>query len=34
MVENVNTDFTSRNCLFGTIKLTENADPNKYKYSG
>ena len=22
------------NCLFGSVKLTKNADPDKYKYSG
>ena len=22
------------NCLFGSIKLTKNADPDKYKYCG
>ena len=29
-----NTDFILRNCLFGSVKLTKNADPDKYKYSG
>ena len=28
-----NTDFTLGKCLFGSIKLTKNDDPNKYKYS-
>ena len=28
------TDFTLSNCLFGPLKLTKNADPDKYKYSG
>ena len=28
-----NFDFTLENCLFGAIKLTENADIDKYKYS-
>ena len=28
-----NTDFTLVKCLFGSVKLTKNADPNKYKYS-
>ena len=28
------TDFTWSNCLFGSVKLTNNADPDKYKYSG
>ena len=30
----LNTDFTLNNCLFGSVKLTNNADPDKYKYSG
>ena len=30
----MNTDFTLGNCLFGSVKLTKNADLNKYKYSG
>ena len=30
----MNTDFTLINCLFGFVKLTKNADPDKYKYSG
>ena len=25
---------TLKNCLFGTVTLTENADIDKYKYSG
>ena len=29
----LNTDFISGNCLFGAVKLTENADPDKYGYS-
>ena len=29
-----NTDFTLSNCLFGSVKLTKNADPGKYKYTG
>ena len=29
----LNTDFTLGKCLFGSVKLTKNADPNKYKYS-
>ena len=29
----LNTDFTLKNCLFGSLKLTKNADPDKYKYS-
>ena len=27
-------DFTLDNCVFGSVKLTKNADPDKYKYSG
>ena len=30
----LNTDFTLGNCLLGAVKLTKNADPNKYRYSG
>ena len=30
----LNTNFTINNCLFGSLKLTKNADPNEYKYSG
>ena len=29
----LNTDFTLKNCLFGAVKLTKNADPEKYSYS-
>ena len=32
--KDLNTDFTLGNCLFGTVKLTRNADPDKYKYRG
>ena len=31
---NLNTDFTLNNCLLGSVKLTKNADPGKYKCSG
>ena len=31
---NLNTDFTLNNCLFGSVKLTRNADLDKYKYDG
>ena len=34
MVKKLNTDFTLNNCLFGSVKLTKNADPSKYQYSG
>ena len=27
-------DFTLNNCLFGSVKLTKNANLGKYKYSG
>ena len=30
----LNTDFTLKNCLFGSLKLTKNADSDKYSYSG
>ena len=30
---NLDTNFTLSNCLFGSVKLTKNADPDKYKYS-
>ena len=30
----LNTDLTLGNCLFGSVKLTKNADLDKYKYSG
>ena len=33
-LRNLNTDFTLNNCLFGSVKLTKNADPDKYKYRG
>ena len=29
----VNTDFTLKNCLHGSVKISKNADPDKYKYS-
>ena len=31
---NYNDDFTLENCLFGAVKLTKNADVDKYKYFG
>ena len=31
---NLNTNFTLKNYLFGSVKVTKNADPGKYKYSG
>ena len=33
-LRNLNTDFTLANCLFGSVKLTKNADLDKYKYIG
>ena len=30
----LNTDFILRDCFFGYVKLTKNADPDKYDYSG
>ena len=30
----LNTGFTLGGCLFGGVKLTKNADPDKYSYSG
>ena len=31
---NYNPGFTLENCLFGAVKVTKNADVNKYKHSG
>ena len=33
-LRNLNTNFTLCNYLFGSVKLTKNADSGKYKYSG
>ena len=33
-LRNLNTYFTLGNCLFRSVKLTKNADLNKYKYTG
>ena len=30
----LNTIFTLGGCLFGAVKLTKNADPDKYVYNG
>ena len=30
-LRNLITDFTLKNCLFGSVKLTKNADPHRYK---
>ena len=32
--QDLNAKFTLEDCLFGAVKLTENATPNKYSYSG
>ena len=32
-LRNLNADFTLNNWLFGPVKLTNNADSDKYKYS-
>ena len=31
---NLNTDFVLNNCLFGSLMLPKNYDPQKYNYSG
>ena len=33
-LRNSNTDLTLINCLFGSVKITKNADLDKYKYTG
>ena len=33
-LKNLNTEFTLNNCLFGSVKLTKNTNPVKYKNSG
>ena len=32
--QDLNTDFTLKDTLFGSVKLNKNADPHKYEYSG
>ena len=32
--QDLNAKFSLKVCLFGAVKLTKNADPNKYSYSG
>ena len=32
-LRNLNTDYTLGNCLFGSVKLTKNADVDKYMFS-
>ena len=31
---NATNNFTLKNCLFGTIKLTRNTDKSKFTYNG
>ena len=31
--QDLNAEFTLKGCLFRTVKLTKNANPNKYSYS-
>ena len=31
--QNLNSDFTLKNCLFESVKLAKNTDPDKYAYS-
>ena len=33
-MQDLNTEFTLKDCLFGAVKSIENADPDKYSYSG
>ena len=33
-IRDLNTDFTLGNFLLGSVKLTKNADLDKYKYTG
>ena len=30
----LNSDFALKDCLFGSVKITKNVGPDKYKYSG
>ena len=34
MVTRFNSDFTLKDCLFGSVKLAKNTDPDKFVYSG
>ena len=34
MAKYLNIDFNLKSCLFGAVKLTKNADLDKYSYSG
>ena len=31
--QDVNAEFTLKDCLFGDARINKNADPNKYSYS-
>ena len=33
-LRNIDTDFTLGNCLFGSVKVTKNADLDKSKFTG
>ena len=33
-LQDLNSKFTLKDCLFGNVKITKNADVNKYSYSG
>ena len=33
-IRSLDTGFILKNCLFRSVKLTKNADQDKYKYSG
>ena len=32
--QDLNAEFTLKNCLFGNVRITRNADPDKYLFSG
>ena len=32
--QDLNNEFTLKDCLFGNVRITKNANPNKYSYSG
>ena len=32
--QDLNFDFSLKDCLFGTVELAKNADPDRYSYSG
>ena len=31
--QDISTEFSLKYCLFGSVELTKNADPNKYQHS-